>query len=245
MKSYNLFARALIRLWRAVHPGWSFRCEEKAEGPVVYVVHHQNMRGPVHALALLPGQPRLWALAPFLERKTCWRHFYGYTFTRRYGWPKAAAALAAGFLSLVAPPTLRAFGMVPVHRDASAIRTLRASCAALRRGESLIICPDVDYSDDSAQMATLYTGFLALERLYYKGTGRHLEFVPLCCRKGARTLQAGQPVRFEDGDFAAQAPDVAARLRRAINTMAGQDAAETAFAPGTIYGAPYPYAGKP
>ncbi|MEI3013581.1 MAG: hypothetical protein V8T36_01790 [Ruthenibacterium lactatiformans] len=62
---------------------WDTSGAQKAQPPAVYVVHHRNMSGPVHTLALLPDEPRPWVLHVFLDRHECFAQYYGYTFRKR------------------------------------------------------------------------------------------------------------------------------------------------------------------
>jgi len=220
------FGRLAKRVVQLCLSGW--RCEGTVpEGPCVYIAHHQNMYGPVHTLAALPVRGHIWALHVFTNRKTCFSQFYHYTFRTRFGWPAPAAWLVATVLSLVVPAFMRTIGAVPVYRGSAAVRdTMQLSAQLLARGESLVICPDIDYSNSSDEMGQSYTGFLMLEKYYYQRTGGHLPFVPVYCDGTNRVLQLGQPVYCVRGDK----PDLshASRLHSAellagrINEMAAR-----------------------
>lgn len=208
----------------------SFPDEPEAAGPAVYVVHHQNLQGPVAAVALLPEEVRLWVFHVFCSREACFEQYSGYTFSQRFGWPKPAARAAAEILSRVVPGFLNSLGVIPVYRGTREIReTIRLSVDALKRGESILICPDKDYADQSGEMGEIYKGFLCLEKYYRKETGKHLDFIPLAVHKtekngtarGRYSLAAGVPVRF-DGirTFAEEQRSAALRLTDEINRMA-------------------------
>lgn len=221
---WGAFGRLAKRVVQLCLSGW--RCEGTVpEGPCVYIAHHQNMYGPVHTLAALPVLGHIWALHVFTNRKTCFSQFYHYTFHTRFGWPAPIAWLAATALSLVVPAFMRTIGAVPVYRGSAAVRdTMQLSAQLLATGESLVICPDVDYSSSSDEMGQSYTGFLMLEKYYHQRTGCHLPFVPVYCDGTNRVLQLGESVYCVRGDK----PDLshASRLRSAellagrINEMA-------------------------
>ena len=132
----------------------------------MYVVHHRNMSGPVHTLALLPDEPRPWVLHVFLDRHECFAQYYGYTFRKRFGWPAPAAWAAAGVLSLTVPAVVRSFGAIPVYRSLKETRDMmEQSAQALLRGESIMLCPDVAYDSAAPATGEIYKGFLQLEKL--------------------------------------------------------------------------------
>lgn len=225
MKIYNGFARGIrgavrmtaLRDWDAV------REETAAYGhePVVYVVHHQNLFGPVCAMSLLPEEVHLWALHVFCERKACFGQYYGYTFSRRFGWPRPVSFAAAAGLSLVIPPFLRSLSAIPVYRGMKEIReTMELTLKALGAGESILICPDRDYASESAEVGELYKGFLRLEIFYKRRYGKHLSFVPVHCSREEKRVFMGRPVHFSGRiSFAEEQKSVAEELTRAINRM--------------------------
>lgn len=194
---YGWPVRFLRLCARAVLFDWNTSGVCTANGPVVYVVHHRNMFGPIHAMALLPDTaplPRPWVLHVFLEKESCYRQFYRYTFTRRLGWPRPLAAATAWVLSRIVPGLLRACGAIPVYRELRrAPETMRRTQEALLRGESILLCPDIAYESDDMLTGEIYKGFFRLERTYCAATGEHLPFVPLCCAR-TKTLVTGETV---------------------------------------------------
>lgn len=219
--SYGPLARAMRAVVRPCLHRWDRSGARRAEAPAVYVAHHRNMSGPVHALALLPDLPRPWVLHVFLSREECFAQYYGFTFRERFGWPRPLAWLAAAALSCVVPVVLRSFGAIPVYRGLRETRgTMEETASALLRGESILLCPDVAYDSSEPATGEIYKGFLQLERLYFAKAGEHLRFVPVFCGRTKRIL-TGDPVCFEDGlPFRAQRDGVARQLVDGLNALA-------------------------
>lgn len=220
MSVYNFFGRASQSLYRALHPGWKAQ-GQVPNGPAVYLVHHQNMAGPIYTVAFLPVRAHLWVLDVFMLRKPCFNQYYKYTFTQRFGWPKPLALCVAGLLCVIVPPFMRCFGTIPVYRGRQDIgKTMEASQKALARGESIILCPDIDYADPSPEMGTVYMGFLKLEQAYCANTGKHLAFVPTYCSKFSRRLMIGEPLYFTDtASFRSQRKHMAKALKNGVNEL--------------------------
>ncbi|MFR9159810.1 MAG: GtrA family protein [Ruthenibacterium lactatiformans] len=219
-KIYGPLARFLRAGVRPFLHRWDTSGAQKAQPPAVYVVHHRNMSGPVHTLALLPDEPRPWVLHVFLDRHECFAQYYGYTFRKRFGWPAPAAWAAAGVLSLTVPAVVRSFGAIPVYRSLKETRDMmeqaRRRCCAM----SIMLCPDVAYDSAAPATGEIYKGFLQLEKLYHAGTGAHLRFVPVYCGKTKRIV-TGEPVCFSDGaPFRTQREEVAGRIVDGLNALA-------------------------
>ena len=97
------------------------------------------------------------------------------------------------------------------------------SALALAEGDSLLICPDLDYANHSPAIGELYTGFLHLEKKYYKACGRHLPFTPVYCSRNRRTVVVGQPLYFPDGaPFSHERDRMAQRIIDEINELGRQ-----------------------
>ena len=95
MKRGNLFvfSRFFVRLGIG---RWSVDAPPP-EGPTVYVCSHGNLRGPLATLCWLPFAVRPWVLHVFTEEEACRAQYRDYTFSQRFGMPKAAASAAALF----------------------------------------------------------------------------------------------------------------------------------------------------
>lgn len=220
MRGYNGFARVLRWGYRAIHPRWRVLGEALPEEPVVFVVHHQNLYGPIHAIGLLPRETHMWSLYVFRDREACFDQFYNYTYRQRYGWPKAPAYVVARVLSWVIPGVLRSLDVIPVYHDAQAIRTIRMSLEALGEGRSLTICPDVDYSSDSSALGEVYTGFLLLGQQYQRRTGMPLRYVPTYVSKRRREIVFGAPLTIDMGLEREMAlREMAGALRASMNAL--------------------------
>jgi 1-acyl-sn-glycerol-3-phosphate acyltransferase len=167
-----------------------------------------------------PIPVRIWVLSNFLDVKACRTQLQGYTFSQRYRWPRPLAAAFSWALSGPIVSLLHSAGAIPVHRGSvTTLRTLRASVEALARGESIILYPDIEYTSGDAQVGSIYKGFLFIDRLYYQRTGAHIPFVPVGYNVAQAQIRLGSPIQFQDGDFTAQLPDIAAQLRDSINDL--------------------------
>ena len=219
MKLYGLFAHLARFVYRIFNP---FTVVGKIpDAPSVFIVHHQNMSGPIHALLTLPVEAHIWVYRVFFDRSECYHQYMDYTFTKRFGMPKILAAPLAFILSLAVPGIMGSFSAIPVNRSSrDIIKTFQLSHKALMAGENLIISPDVDYDDDSRSMGEMYTGFFHLEKNYYKETGKHLSFVPMSYNTQKHTLFIGDEIKFnDDTPYSAQKEQVALRIRDAINNI--------------------------
>ena len=58
----------------------------------------------------------------------------------------------------------------------------------LLNGESIIVWPDINYTQKTGIVEKIYPGFLLLGEMYLKQTGRPLPIVPLTLRKDLHVI---------------------------------------------------------
>ena len=209
------FSRFFVRLCIG---RWSAGVAEP-EGPTVYVCSHNNLLGPLAALCWLPFDVRPWTLHVFLEREACRKQYKEYTFSRRFGMPEPLAAMLAWGASGYVSALMRSMAAIPVHRGTVKLgHTFRETVSALQAGESVLIFPDVDYTDDSGGIGEVYDGFLLFERFWRKVSAQPLRFVPLRLDTAARRITEGRAVSFRrDADWKTERTRVREALRAVIN----------------------------
>lgn len=171
---------------------------EKPASPTVYVCSHNNLLGPLAVQAWLPFAARPWALHVFLDREACEKQYREYTFSKRFGLPAPIAAFLAWLVSGYVSALMSSMGALPVYRGTVKIgKTFKETVAALRSGDSVVIFPDIDYTDSSSGIGEIYDGFLLLERFWRKESEEPLRFVPLRLDAGTRHISEGRAVTFD------------------------------------------------
>ncbi len=165
--------------------------------PAIYVTRHQNLYGPIHVMSWAPIPMRPWVLHVFTERKTCEKQFREYTFSKRFGWPKAVASTLAFIVSGPIAACLRSTGSIPVWREQKKIlKTFELSEKALLQGESVIVFPDILYDSESFSSGNMYTGYFHLVQRIKKKTGQIIPIVPVYCTHTTHRLVLGKPIFF-------------------------------------------------
>ena len=189
------------------------------QGPAVYICHHGNMAGPLATLCWLPFAVRPWVLHVFTDRESCRAQFRDYTFSQRFGLNKSLASFLAWAVSGYVSALMSSLGAIPVYRGSiKAGATFKETVAALQAGDSVLIFPDVDYTDEADGIGAVYDGFLLVDRFWSKVSDKPLDFVPLRLDAANRRITAGEPVRFDrSADRKTEQVRVREALRAQIN----------------------------
>lgn len=214
---YGPYARFAKWLFRTFSPRYSCHIPEYNE-PVVYVCRHLNMHGPYTIIKSLPVQTHPMILSVFFDRREAKEHLRTFTFGQRLERKPRRHSLCAWVVATVAVPLVHSLQGVPVHRKGLSVSTtMKQGIRCLKKGESLLIFPDIRYTTGYDTYSPVYEGFLSLGQLYYKQTGSQLKFVPLVIDDSSRRILAGEPVTLTD--FRTEKDQAAAALSDAINRI--------------------------
>ena len=186
-------------LW--LHPRYRYHVPIRSEftEPAVYVCRHSDNDGPIITMVNLPLPLHPWSYHVWCDEQECYKQCVNYTFTVRYGWSEQKAKMVARLISKPYVALIRSAGSIPVYRNSLKVRdTFKDSVEALKRGESLLIFPDIDYDSKEGNTGALYEGFLMLERLYFRENGKHVSFVPVRINKQSRKLELDDVISFKD-----------------------------------------------
>lgn len=216
----GVFYKAIMKCVRLI-PSFRYNTSDTFVEPAVYICRHGNMRGPVLSVINLPLTIHPWVFHVFCEKKACYKHYSEYTFSVRFGWKKWSANLISRIISPSVVRLVNSVGAIPVYRNSARVMsTFRMSMDALSKGESLLIFPEVDYTAEGGEIGELYEGFLGLEKMYLKKTGKHLPFVPIHLSEKRREIILGEPVLFRDGvTFAEGRDEVIQKIQTALNEL--------------------------
>lgn len=185
--------------------------------PCVYVCRHMCMHGPYTTLIWMKPQAHPMILDCFFNYDSCYVQYRDYTFPSRYRLPKFLTCTISKLFSLMVVPVIRSLHAIPVFRGGNkAITTLKNCQMVLSEGHSIIVYPDKNYAARGDTEDNIYDGFLYIDSMYYRKTGKHLDFVPLVIDDHNKTIRELDPVRFETRDFSAERGQVAAKIAAAI-----------------------------
>ena len=187
------------------------------EEPTVYICRHLNMHGPFTTLIRLNFHVHPMVLHVFFQKDTCYKQYAEYTFTERFEKKKKRHHPFAYIASRIVPALEKSIQAIPVYRGTKSnpLKTLKCSLAHLKRGDSIIVYPDIDYTAGYEKESELYEGFLLLGQMYKRATGKSLRFVPLYINEEKRTIEECRPVTIDY--FREERDDVYRYVKSAIN----------------------------
>ena len=183
-----------------------------------YVCRHKNLRGVIRVMKSSNFDMHPFILHVFSTQKSAFSHFCNYTFSKRYKLPKILRYPLSFICSFFMASLFKsAKGIKTFRNSAKAIITVKTTTEYLLLGESVIVFPDVDYKSTLSTVGEIYEGFLTVEKIYYKKTGKHVNFIPLAVDEKTRKITEGEPINFSgETTFSNEKPKVVEKLKKCI-----------------------------
>lgn len=223
---YGLLFRISRSIFNAFNRKYKSFVTPHHENPRVYVCRHLDLHGPIKVAQSLDFDCHMFVLNYFVKFKSCYRQYSTYTFTKRRGKCGAVAMffgkIKAFFAALFVVPLVNSMNPIPVYRGKSdSLVTFRSAMKYLSKKENLVVYPDIDYTADASTSGDIYTGFLFLDKLYFKKFGEHLEFVPLSVDDEKKTITELGIVKFDsESSFEEQHATVAQNIKNLLMSSA-------------------------
>lgn len=164
------------------------------EGAVV-VGNHTQMNGPIACELYFPENSYTWCAAPMMHMKEvpayAFQDFWSEK-PRRSRWFYKIASYLIAPLSVCVFNNARTIG---VYRDIKIVNTFKETVNRLKEGNHVVIFPECNEKYNNI-IYNFQDRFIDVARLYYKKTGKRVDFVPLYIAPKLKKMYLGKPIRF-------------------------------------------------
>lgn len=162
----------------------------------ILVGNHCQMNGPIIAEIRLPVRRYTWCTAQMMEREEVAEYAFSDFWAQKPLWNRWFYWL---FSRCIPPLSAHVFSnarTIPVYRDSRCITTFRKTIEKLQEGNHIVIFPEhaVPYN---SFLWEFEDRFIDVARLYYRKTGKCLDFVPMYLAPMLRKVIIGKPIRFQ------------------------------------------------
>lgn len=178
--------------------------------PSVVVGNHSQMNGPIATQLYHPRSKAIWCAGQMMNLKEVPAYAYQDFWSKK---PKAVRPFFKLLSYLIAPLSVAIFNnadTIGVYRDTRIVSTFKQTIKKLEEGKDIIIFPET-YQGYNQIVCRFQEHYIDAAKLYYKRTGKRVNFVPMYVCPKLKTVVYGTPTRFDP-----EAPIEQERLR--INT---------------------------
>lgn len=169
--------------------------ENLPEEPCVIVANHTQMHGPIACELHFPGERAIWCASQMMFLKEVPAYAYQDFWSEK---PKALRPFYKLLSYLIAPLSVCVFNhahTIAVYRDTRLISTFRRSMERLEAGANVIVFPECAKPHNQI-VYEFQDKFIEVARMYYKRTGKELQFVPMYIAPKLKKMCLGAPLRY-------------------------------------------------
>lgn len=161
----------------------------------IIVGNHTQMNGPICAELYFPGKRKTWCAYQMMKCK----EVPAYAFQDFWsGKPRWTHWFYKALSYIIAPLSACVFTnahTIPVYHDARLITTFKQTISALQAEENVIIFPEC-YTPHNHIVYEFQDKFVDVAKLYYKRTGKIINFVPLYIAPKLKKIYIGKAIPF-------------------------------------------------
>lgn len=163
--------------------------------PVIIVGNHCQMNGPIVGELYVPGEPYIWCAGEMMHLKDVPEYAFRDFWSQKPKWTHPGYRLLS---YIIAPLSVCVFSnarTIGVYHDTRILSTFKNTVKKLQEGTSVVIFPEHDVKHNHI-VYDFQDKFIDIAKLYYKKTGKELQFVPMYIAPKLKKLCLGKPVRF-------------------------------------------------
>lgn len=163
--------------------------------PSLIISNHAQTYGPVVSQTRYPFKVHAWCTGEMLNKKEIPEYAMKDFWASRSKFKRGVCRI---FIKIIAPFVAHEFNglnAIGVYKDARIMVTFKHTVELLKQGEHIIIFPE-KHSPYNNVINDFQDKFIDVARLYYKTTGKEVNFVPTYIAPRLKTVVFGRPIAF-------------------------------------------------
>jgi hypothetical protein len=161
----------------------------------IFIANHAQAHGPITMEYFFPDPKMVWCESKVIDKK----EFFDYAMEDFWGHKsKKSLWFYKLFTKIITPIFTWVFKSaftIPVYRDMRIRNTLKQTIEHLKNGVNVVIFPE-KHEPYNNVVNEFQDGFVDVARLYYKSTGKCVQFVPTYNAPKLKTVVVGKPITF-------------------------------------------------
>ncbi len=189
-------------------------------GPAVFVSNHLGSYAPLAVLSAFPVRLYPWVVHQVVDWRLCADYLRLDFIEPELRLKPPLNKVAAWAISGACLALMKFLRAVPVYEKSMRLATTWKQSVELLNGKKfLVIFPENGSRPDpeARPVNEFDQGFVGVAALYYKKTGRILNFIPVAVNKAARVITIGPPISYKpENKLALESERIATALRDKI-----------------------------
>lgn len=194
--------------------------EKLPKEPCIIVGNHSQMNGPICGELYFPGKRKIWCAWQMMYRKEVPAYAFADFWSKKPRWTHWFYKMLSHIIAPISVCVFNNAYTIPVYHDTRVMITFKKTIKELEDGGNVIVFPEC-YEPYNHIVNRFQNHFVDVARLYYKRTGKRLQFVPLYISPKRRTMYFGRPICYsEECSAEQQREEIADYLMKEITSIA-------------------------
>ena len=196
-KKPSFFYKICKRLLMWCYPKATFHgTEHIPDEPAIFVGNHTQMNSPMICEFYFPVPRYTWCAGAMLHLKDVPAYAFQDFWSQKPKWTHPFYRLLSYLIAPVSVFVFNNANTIGVYRDTRIITTFKNTVEVLQSGQSVVVFPEHDVRRNNI-IYEFENRFIDVAKLYYKRTGKAVNFVPMYVAPKLRQAHLGQPIRFD------------------------------------------------
>ena len=196
-KRKDLWAYRIIKWFvRLLYPAMAVEEQQNLPAePAIIVGNHTQMNGPIACELYFPGKRYTWCAGQMMALKEVPEYAFRDFWSQK---PRRSRWFYRLLSYMIAPFSVCVFNnadTIAVYHDTRIISTFKTTVKRLAEGANVVVFPERDMPHNHI-VCQFQDKFIDVAKLYYKRTGKELDFVPLYIAPRLKKMYLGKPIRF-------------------------------------------------
>ncbi len=182
---------------------WLFSPKFKVEGaenlsdePTLIVGNHTQMYGPIACEFYTPKKHYTWCAGEMMSVKTVPEYAFRDFWSQKPKWTHPFYKALSYIIAPLASFVFNNANTIAVFRDTRILSTFKITVKCLKEGANVVVFPEHDVKYNNI-IYDFQDKFIDIARLYYKKTGKALQFAPLYIAPNLKKMCIGKPTVFK------------------------------------------------
>ena len=170
--------------------------ENLPDEPCLVVANHSQMHGPIGCELYFPGNRYTWCAGQMMHMKEVPEYAYQDFWSGKPKWQRPFWKLLSYIIAPVCACIFNNANTIGVYRDSRIISTFKNTVKTLQDGAHVVVFPEcnVPYSNI---VYSFQENFVDIAKLYYKKTGKELQFVPMYIAPNLKKMFIEKPIVYD------------------------------------------------
>lgn len=182
-------------LWLVYPKVKSEGIENLPDGEAIVVGNHTQMNGPIACELHFPENRYTWCAGQMMSLKEVPSYAFEDFWSQKPKFTRPFYKLLSYIIAPLAVVVFNNANTIAVRRDKRIITTFKNTVQKLDEGTKVVIFPEHDKKFNNI-IYDFEDHFIDVARLYYKRTGKEIDFVPLYIAPKLKKMVFGKPIKF-------------------------------------------------